>query len=98
MLLGMRYPKIWGGVANHSGDSYFDFVYLSEWPSVLTHLSRYEKAGKSPSLSQKSAKGIDDGRVKRFLKDIWSRSYETKNGPHQPRGYDSDAFGHGSKL
>ena len=60
-------PKIWGGVANHSGDSYFDFVYLSEWPSVR-HLSRYEKAGKSPSLSQKSAKGIDDGRVKRFLK------------------------------
>ena len=77
MLLGMRYPKIWGGVANHSGDSYFDFVYLSEWPSVLTHLSHYAKAGKSPSLSQKSAKGIDDGRVKRFLKDVWSRSYET---------------------
>ena len=78
MLLGMRYPKIWGGVANHSGDSYFDFVYLSEWPSVLPHLSHYAKAGKSPSRRQKSAKGIDDGRVKRFLKEIWSKSYATK--------------------
>ena len=81
MLLGMRYPKIWGGVANHSGDSYFDFVYLSEWPSVLTHLSRYAKNGKSPSLEQKSAKGVDDGRVKRFLNDIWSRSQEAQTTP-----------------
>ena len=81
MLLGMRYPKIWGGVANHSGDSYFDFVYLSEWPSVLTHLSRYAKNGKSPLLEQKSAKGVDDGRVKRFLNDIWSRSQEAQPTP-----------------
>ena len=25
LMLAMRYPKIWGGVANHSGDAYFDF-------------------------------------------------------------------------
>ena len=78
MLLGMRYPKIWGGVANHSGDSYFEFVYLSEWPSALTHLSRYAKDGKSPLLKQKNTEGIDDGRVKRFLKYVWSRSFDTQ--------------------
>ena len=24
---GMKYPKTWGAIADHSGDAYFDFVY-----------------------------------------------------------------------
>ena len=43
MRMGMAYPEIWGAIANHSGDAYFDFVYGAEWPSVLTHLQRFAK-------------------------------------------------------
>ena len=77
LMLAMHYPKLWGGVANHSGDAYFDFVYRSDWPGVLTHLQRYSDAprGKSRATSLRQANGLgeDDGRVERFLNSVWSR-------------------------
>ncbi len=70
MRMGMAYPEIWGAIANHSGDAYFDFVYGAEWPAVLTHLQSFAKpqlkTGKQ-SVTPQLVPGEDDGRVKRFL-------------------------------
>ena len=69
----MGYPKIWGGIASHSSDTYFDFVYRSDWPAVLT-LQRYAPASKAKRpVLQQSNPGDDDGRVAAFLQDVWSR-------------------------
>ena len=77
LMLAMRYPKIWGGVANHSGDAYFDFVYRSDWPRVLTHLQRYARASngrlRATTAAQMRQLGEDDGRVEHFLQGVWSR-------------------------
>lgn len=80
MLHGMRSPRTWGAVANHSGDAYFDFVYRCDWPSTLDelakHRSKKRRAGRidvekeSPSGA---AEGLDDGRVRRFLRHVWRR-------------------------
>ena len=66
MLHGMKYAKYWGAVASHSGDAYFEFVYWHDWPNTLNELAKYKK-GNDPG------KGVDDGRVRRFLKKIWAK-------------------------
>jgi len=79
ILHGMKYAKYWGGVASHSGDAYFDFVYLSDWPKALTTLSKYRRqsriAGPYDVLREEknAAEGIDDGRVLNFLTEIWKK-------------------------
>lgn len=81
LVHGMRYSKYWGGVASHSGDSYFDFVYRADWPQVLTHLGSYARPAGKPGkpLPPRSAtaagllhKGMDDGRIARFLEAVWA--------------------------
>jgi S-formylglutathione hydrolase FrmB len=87
ILHGMKYARFWGAIANHSGDSYFDFCYRSDWPNTLNELARYtvvasaaagpgDKPGRSarkPGLvnvlrtERKVSKGVDDGRVARFI-------------------------------
>ncbi|MDE2132267.1 MAG: hypothetical protein KGJ15_05825 [Betaproteobacteria bacterium] len=79
MVHGMKYPQVWGGVANHSGDAYFDFVYRSDWPNTLNVLARYGKPQARPGSFRVKAerglgKGLDDGRVKRFLEHVWQES------------------------
>ncbi|MEM9257343.1 MAG: alpha/beta hydrolase-fold protein [Pseudomonadota bacterium] len=76
---GMKYAKYWGAIADHSGDSYFDFIYRSDWPNTLNELSKYRrpprKAG-AYDVDKATAKltpGIDDGRVKRFLEAFWAK-------------------------
>ena len=77
MLHGMRYARHWGAIANHSGDSYFDFVYRCDWPNTLdclaTHRRRKRKLGMLDVLSEEKGckDGYDDGRVRRFLDYIW---------------------------
>ncbi len=74
LTLAMGYPKIWGGIASHSSDTYFDFVYRGDWPAVLTFLQRYAPASKAKRpVLQQSNPGDDDGRVAAFLQDVWSR-------------------------
>jgi S-formylglutathione hydrolase FrmB len=74
---GMRYPKVWGAVADHSGDSYFEMVYGSDWPNTLDALAAFAEPKRkegpvdvtalaTPGL----AEGLDDGRVARFLADL----------------------------
>jgi len=79
MLHGMQYARFWGAVANHSGDAYFDFVYRCDWPDTLDELSKYRRprrrAGEydAARAGRGLADGIDDGRVRRFLKAVWRR-------------------------
>jgi S-formylglutathione hydrolase FrmB len=72
---GMLYPKVWGAVADHSGDAYFDFVYASDWPNTLDALAKFavpkRKEGpidvRALAANAGLAEGLDDGRVARFL-------------------------------
>lgn len=75
---GMKYAKHWGAIANHSGDAYFDFVYMNDWPKTLTEIMRHRKQPRQAGAinvlrdEKKAATGKDDGRVERFLKHIWA--------------------------
>ncbi|CAG0931271.1 Endo-1,4-beta-xylanase/feruloyl esterase [Thermoflexales bacterium] len=42
IVLGMKHPDIFGAVACHSGDMYFDLVYVPDFPKFLTAI---QKAG-----------------------------------------------------
>jgi len=76
---GMKYPKYWGAIADHSGDAYFDFVYRSDWPNTLNALAKYRKPARreGPFNVTKAAAtltpGLDDGRVRRFLDAFWAK-------------------------
>ncbi|MBL8515440.1 MAG: enterochelin esterase [Betaproteobacteria bacterium] len=79
ILHGMKYAKHWGAIADHSGDAYFDFVYYHDWPNTLNELARYaepkrERGPQDIRKKEKGAdKGLDDGRVARFLKTVWAK-------------------------
>ena len=79
MLHGMKYARYWGAIANHSGDAYFDFVYRSDWPNTLSKLASYrsrERRSGAINVSREQTgveEGLDDGRVSRFLTDVWGR-------------------------
>jgi S-formylglutathione hydrolase FrmB len=76
---GMKYPKTWGAVANHSGDAYFEFVYGHDWPNTLNELSKYRAVAVKPGaldvtkIERGADQGLDDGRVKRFLEAVWKK-------------------------
>jgi S-formylglutathione hydrolase FrmB len=70
MIHGMKYATYWGAIADHSGDAYFDFVYWHDWPNTLNELARHRPAKRRNDLLEQ---GKDDGRIRRFLKAVWSR-------------------------
>jgi S-formylglutathione hydrolase FrmB len=80
MIHGMKYTRYWGAVANHSGDAYFDFVYRSDWPRTLAELARFRprrrRAGAIDVVAEQAgvSEGVDDGRVRDFLRRVWKRS------------------------
>jgi len=77
----MKYAKFWGAVACHSGDAYFDVVYRNDWPNTLNELAKYRvpkrKAGVYDARREAARKGLDkgldDGRIKRFLAQLWKK-------------------------
>ncbi|MEO8179878.1 MAG: alpha/beta hydrolase-fold protein [Deltaproteobacteria bacterium] len=78
ILHGMKYASTWGAIADHSGDAYFDFVYGHDWPNTLNELAKY-RAKRAPAgrrdvtrLERGADRGLDDGRVRRFLQAIWA--------------------------
>lgn len=79
MIHGMRYARYWGAIASHSGDACFELCYGSLWPDTLTLLARYRKPPLKegpvtvPADGGGLEKGLDDGRVRRFLDSIWQR-------------------------
>jgi len=66
IIHGMKYPRSWGAIADHSGDAYFEFVYGADWPNTLDTLARYRR-------KPNTGKGLDDGRIARFLKAVWKK-------------------------
>ena len=81
IIHGMKYAQHWAAIADHSGDSYFDFVYWHDWPNTLNELSKYRsnkrKPGRYDALRESGRRGLaegrDDGRVKRFLDYVWHK-------------------------
>lgn len=43
LVHGMRYPHVWGAVADHSGDAQFDVVYRSDFPDTIATLSKHDR-------------------------------------------------------
>jgi S-formylglutathione hydrolase FrmB len=88
IIHGMKYPKYWGAIADHSGDAYFDFVYMNDWPRTLTELMKYRKPRRMAGTldiareEKGAAKGMDDGRVKSFLDEIWKKEKLSDNEGH----------------
>jgi S-formylglutathione hydrolase FrmB len=79
IIHGMKHPDTWGAIADHSGDSYFDFVYWHDWPNTLNELSKYrakkiaDGAYDALRMARGAGTGFDDGRVKRFLAAVWKK-------------------------
>jgi hypothetical protein len=78
MIHGMQYAEHWGAIGSHSGDAYFEFCYLTDWPRTLNELDRYRKPQRRAGVYRRTAaprarQGMDDGRVRRFLEAIWSK-------------------------
>jgi len=79
IIHGMKYPETWGAIADHSGDSYFDFVYFHDWPNTLNELAKYRPRERAPGKvdvlrsEQGADRGFDDGRVRRFLDAVWTK-------------------------
>jgi enterochelin esterase-like enzyme len=79
IIHGMKYPETWGAIADHSGDSYFDFVYFHDWPNTLNELAKYRPRERAMGRvdvmrsEQGADRGLDDGRVRRFLDTVWTK-------------------------
>ena len=76
IIHGMKYAQHWGAIADHSGDAYFDFCYLPDWPRTLNELDRYRKPRRRPgrqAVRPRRGDGTDDGRIRRFLEAVWSK-------------------------
>jgi S-formylglutathione hydrolase FrmB len=79
IIHAMHYPQTWGAIADHSGDAYFEFVYLSDWPNTLDELARHRPRRWRPgrydigSMQRGADRGLDDGRVRRFLRSVWNK-------------------------
>jgi S-formylglutathione hydrolase FrmB len=84
----MRYASSWGAVADHSGDAYFDFVYRSDWPRTLDALAAFAEPRRTAgpvdvlSTDKRLRRGLDDGRVKRFLESFWQKTKPSGNDIH----------------
>ena len=88
IIHGMKYAKYWGAVASHSGDAYFDFVYMNDWPRTLTELTKHRTRKRVSGVydvlkeEKKAALGTDDGRVKNFLEHIWHKEKSSGDEGH----------------
>jgi hypothetical protein len=78
---GMKYAKTWGAIADHSGDAGFDFIFRREWPDTLNELTRHRSPKRVPgrydaraeAARKGLAEGLDDGRIRRFLANVWKK-------------------------
>ncbi len=43
MILGMRHPEIFGALACHSGDMFFDLCYAPDFPKACNRFNKYRR-------------------------------------------------------
>jgi enterochelin esterase family protein len=41
IVMGLRHPDVFGSLADHSGDSAFEYCYLPDFPAVVRAISKY---------------------------------------------------------
>ena len=88
IIHGMKYAQHWGANADHSGDSYFDFVYHHDWPRSLNELAQFRDPARKEGVIDVQREetgvedGLDDGRVKRFLQSFWTKKKPTDSEMH----------------
>jgi S-formylglutathione hydrolase FrmB len=88
ILHGMKYPRTWGAIADHSGDANFDFVYRCDWPNTLNELAKHRPRRRGPGpldvgrAERGADRGRDDGRVRRFLRHVWKKEKLTHEEVH----------------
>jgi enterochelin esterase-like enzyme len=46
LMLGMRHPDVFKGLADHSGDSAFEYCYLPDFPKALSSYRQYNNSPK----------------------------------------------------
>jgi S-formylglutathione hydrolase FrmB len=81
IIHGMKHARTWGAIADHSGDAYFDFVYRHDWPNTLNELRKHRRPRRRPgrydarrdSGRKGLSAGLDDGRIRRFLEQVWKK-------------------------
>ena len=79
IIHGMQYASVWGAIADHSGDAYFDFVYWHDWPNTLNELAKYRPVPRQAGpvdvrrAERRADRGLDDGRVRKFLEAVWKK-------------------------
>jgi len=56
LMLGMKHPEIFSAIACHSGDLYFQWCYLREFPQAAAVLARYGSVQKFLALIWKKKK------------------------------------------
>ena len=84
----MQYAKYWGAIASHSGDAYFDFVYMHDWPNAITELMKHRNVKRAPGVIKVGkeeagvALGRDDGRIKNFLDSVWKKEKLSESEGH----------------
>lgn len=68
IVLGMRHPDVFGAVACHSGDMYFDFCYFCDLPPALNTLNKAGGVSKFlEAFYRKPKKESEDLRVMNIL-------------------------------
>ena len=92
---GMKYPQSWGAIVNHSGDAYFDFCYLPDWPRTLNELDRFRKPPRRPGRQRSAPDRAAAGqRLRRRPREALPRSRvgqgeaERRRGPRAHGGRD----------
>lgn len=73
LRLAMDYPTVWGAVAHHSGDAYFDVAYRHAWPETMTYLA---------SLVEKQSETSLDSAVRLLIQSVQQASRPSSAATH----------------
>jgi hypothetical protein len=80
LIHAMKYARYWGAAASHSGDAGFESLYAPEWPGTLDELAKHRvpprgegRLDVQAAVRAVDADGADDGRIARFLEQVWAK-------------------------
>ncbi len=85
--LGMHHPDVFGLVADHSGDKYFELCYKPDFPGLLRYYARVGEAGLREMLENPAAVRPKDSTFSNALNIMAMASCYSPN-PAAPLGFD----------